>query len=274
LQRTDKKSEKLASLQRELAALEKVLIAFSAGVDSTLLLKVAQQVLGKNIAAVTVELEAFPEVELESAVEFCKQQGIKHYILTCNELEIAEYRQNPPERCYICKKYIFSQIKDAAAKLGFQHIAEGSNLDDLQDYRPGIRALEELGIHSPFVKAGLTKADVRALAKDLGLAVWDKPSMACLASRFPYGEEITKEKLTMVNKAERILAELGFKQFRVRYHGDIARIEILKEEQLKILEAEVADYIYRAFAELGFSYTTLDLKGYRSGSLNEKLLVT
>ena len=268
---SDQRSEKLALLKQELAALGKVLVAFSAGVDSTLLVKVAQEVLGTNMAAVTVRLETLPKAELRDALEFCEKHRIKHYFLTCNELEIAEFRKNPPERCYICKKYIFSQLKEAAAQVGFRHIVEGSNLDDLQDYRPGRRALEELGIHSPYMRAGLTKADIRALAKDLGLPVWDKPSSACLASRFPYGEEITKEKLAMVDKAERILADLGFKQFRVRYHGDLARIEILKEEQPKILNEQIAEYIYRSFAELGFTYTALDLKGYRSGSMNERL---
>lgn len=265
-------SAKLAFLKQDIESMEKVLIAFSGGVDSTFLLKIAQDVLKEKVTAVIARSSSFPEKELKEARDFCKQYRIKHFIIVSEELEDPEFRRNPLNRCYICKKQLFSKIIEIANELGIRNIAEGSNLDDLADYRPGRQALSELGIQSPLLKAKLTKEEIRKLSKEFGLPTWDKPSFACLSSRFPYGEEISIEKLKMVELAEQYLLDLDFKQVRVRYHGDVARIEVAPEDRLRILELKRAEDIYEAFAKIGFTYTSLDLKGYRCGSMNEKVL--
>jgi len=263
--------EKLEFLKRELKDKGRVLIAFSGGVDSTFLLKVARELLGKeNVLAVTAKSQFFPDRELQEAKAFCLDQDIEHLIISGDVLEQAELRKNPPDRCYICKKLIFEKILAVAAQKGITYVAEGSNLDDLEDYRPGKKALAELGIESPLLKAGLTKEEIRTLSREYGLASWSKPSLACLASRIPYGEEITEEKLSIIDLAEQYLLDLGFKQVRVRYHGDVARIELLPQDMARALEPSIAEGIYQKFAEIGFLYTALDLKGYRSGSLNER----
>jgi uncharacterized protein len=209
---------------------------------------------------------------LKAASFFCQEHGIKHLILESEELEDPEFRRNPLNRCYLCKKQLFAKIMEMAEKYDDPHILEGSNLDDLGDYRPGRQALAEFGIDSPLLKAGLTKEEIRKLSREFGLPTWDKPSFACLSSRFPYGEEITREKLKMVELAEQYLLDLGFKQVRVRHHGEVARIEVSPVDRLRILQSPLAGNIYRYFVKIGFSYTALDLKGYRTGSMNEKIV--
>ncbi len=262
------KYEMLKSILRESGG---AAIAFSSGVDSTFLLKAAQEALGCRAIAVTASAASFPSREMKEAAEFCAEQGIEHIVLPFDPFTVEGFRQNPPDRCYLCKRAIFTKIKEAAAERGITYVAEGSNMDDLGDYRPGMRAIEELGIRSPLREAGLTKEEIRALSKELGLPTWSKPSYACLASRFVYGEEITEEKLGMIDKAEQLMMDLGFTQFRVRIHGTLARIEILPSEFAKLLSENVRGRIYTELKELGFSYVTMDLKGYRTGSMNEVL---
>ena len=262
---------KLGLLKEYIASLESVAVAFSGGVDSTLLLKVAHDVLGDKAIAVTAKSVSFPERELNEAKTFCADNNIKQIICESEELEIEGFRDNPRNRCYLCKKELFTKILAIARENNIANVVEGSNLDDLGDYRPGLQAIEELGIKSPLRAAGLSKAEVRELSWELGLKTWDKPSFACLASRFVYGERITPEKLNMVGKAEDLLISLGFKQVRVRIQGDIARIEVLPEDFARIIQDDTRTKIYDTLKNLGFSYVTLDLKGYRTGSMNETL---
>jgi uncharacterized protein len=225
--------------------------------------------LQDRVFAVTARSSSYPEREFNQASEFARSAGIKHIVIEFDELEIKGFADNPPNRCYLCKYELFSKIKEVAGKHNIQFIAEGSNIDDLGDYRPGMQTIKELGIISPLKDAGLGKDAIRILSKQMGLPTWDKPPFACLASRFPYGVKITREKLAMVDRAERYLLELGFKQVRVRYHGDTARIEVDGAEQLKFFDLELMDNVYKQFKGIGFAYTSLDLKGYRTGSMNE-----
>ncbi|MCR5406634.1 MAG: ATP-dependent sacrificial sulfur transferase LarE [Lachnospiraceae bacterium] len=261
--------EKLRKLKEYLSELGSVAVAFSSGVDSTFLLRTAHEVLGDDVIALTARSCSFPGRELKEAEEFCKSEGIRHIIIESEELAIDGFKQNPKNRCYLCKKELFSKMIQTAEEEGIKFVAEGSNLDDNGDYRPGLKAIAELGIKSPLREAGLTKDDIRALSKEMGLKTWDKPSFACLASRFVYGETITEEKLAMVDKAEQLLLDLGFRQVRVRIHGDIARIEILPSEFAKLTEDAVRDKVNSTLKNLGFSYVAMDLEGYRSGSMNE-----
>jgi uncharacterized protein len=244
-------------------------VAYSGGVDSTFLLKVAHDVLQDRAIAVTARSSTYPERELNDAAEFTRSAGIKHIIIQSEELDIEGFTANPPNRCYLCKYELFSKIKEVAGKHRIKSIAEGSNIDDLGDYRPGMQAIKELGITSPLKDAGLGKDAIRKLSKQMGLPTWDKPAFACLASRFPYGEKITQKKLAMVDRAEQYLLSLGFKQVRVRHHGDTARIEVAETERIKFFDLELMDNVYKQFQEIGFAYTALDLKGYRTGSMNE-----
>ena len=262
-------SEKYQNLQNNLRSLESVCVAFSGGVDSTFLLYVAHQVLGDRAIAVTAQSCSFPKRELDEAKAFCESHGIPHFTCQSEELNIEGFRQNPENRCYLCKHELFEKIWEIAKQNGISAVAEGSNLDDNGDYRPGLIAVKELGIKSPLREAELTKAEIRELSKGLGLPTWDKQSFACLASRFVYGETISEEKLAMVDKAEQLLLDLGFHQVRVRIHGMIARIEIEPKEFEKLLS--VREKIYRQFQSFGFTYVTLDLLGYRTGSMNETL---
>lgn len=263
--------EKLDALKSNLALLESVAVAFSGGVDSTFLLRVAHDVLGDNVIAVTAYSCSFPERELREAEAFCKQNGIRHIVCKSEELDIDGFRQNPKNRCYLCKHELFEKIWAIAKEQNLAAVAEGSNTDDNGDYRPGLIAVKELGVKSPLREAGLSKAEIRALSKELGLPTWNKQSFACLSSRFVYGETINEEKLGMVDKAEQLLLDLGFHQVRVRIHGTIARIEILPDEFERLLVEASRDKIYSTLKSLGFTYVTLDLGGYRTGSMNETL---
>lgn len=263
--------EKKLKLEEYLKELGSIAVAYSSGVDSTFLLKVAKDVLKDNVIAVTARSASFPKRELDEATEFCKKEGIRQLFVDIDEMSIEGFRKNPVNRCYYCKHEVFTRITEAAVNCGIKYVAEGSNIDDNGDYRPGLKAVEELGIKSPLRYAGLTKSEIRALSKELGLPTWEKPSFACLASRFVYGEAITEEKLGMVDRAEQMLLDLGFKQFRVRVHGNIARIEVLPEEISKLMEETVRSAVYKRFKEIGFDYVTMDMAGYRTGSMNETL---
>jgi uncharacterized protein len=261
--------DKLKQLRRHIEKLGSLAVAYSGGVDSTFLLKIAHDVLQDHAIAVTAQSSTYPKREFKEAAEFTRNAGIRHIVIQSEELEIEGFTNNPPNRCYLCKYELFSKIKDVAVKYHIQYIAEGSNIDDLGDYRPGMQAIKELGIISPLKDAGLGKVDIRKLSKEMGLPTWDKPAFACLASRFPYGEKITRDKLAMVDRAEQYLLNLGFKQVRVRHHGDTARIEVAEAERPKFFDLKLMDNVYKQFQKIGFAYTSLDLKGYRTGSMNE-----
>lgn len=268
---TREQHEKLDALKAYLKELGSVAVAFSSGVDSTFLLKVAKEALGDNVIAVTAKSCSFPQRELKEAVAFCEKEGIRHFICESEELEIEGFAQNPKNRCYLCKKELFQKIQDITKEQGIQAIVEGSNLDDNGDYRPGLVAVAELGVKSPLRACNLSKADIRALSKYLNLPTWEKQSFACLSSRFVYGETITEEKLGMVDRAEQLLLDMGFHQVRVRIHDKMARIEVTPQEIEKIIKEENRDRIVREFKKYGFTYISLDLQGYRTGSMNETL---
>ncbi|MFZ2396806.1 MAG: ATP-dependent sacrificial sulfur transferase LarE [Smithella sp.] len=263
------RQDALKQLEYNIGEKGSLAVAYSGGVDSTFLLKVAHDVLQDRVIAVTARSSIHPQREFKEAAEFARSAGIKHIIIQSEELEIEGFTDNPPHRCYLCKYELFSKIKEVAGKHGIKHIAEGSNIDDLGDYRPGMKAIKELGIISPLKDAGLGKDVIRKLSKQMRLPTWDKQSFACLASRFPYGEKITQEKLAMVDRAEQCLLSFGFKQVRVRHHGDTARIEVAEAERPKFFDLELMDNVYKQFREIGFAYTALDLQGYRTGSMNE-----
>ena len=264
-------TEKLAHLKKLLREMDGAVVAFSSGVDSTFLLRVAHEELGERVVAVTARSHTFPKRELDEAVAFCRAEGVRHEVIDSEELDIPGFAENPPDRCYHCKRELFSKLLAFAYANGLAAVLEGSNLDDDGDYRPGRRAIKELGIRSPLHEAGLSKAEIRALSREMGLPTSDKPSFACLASRFPYGERITAGALERVERAEQWLldAGLGLKQLRVRSHGALARIEV-PSDAIPRLAARAAE-IAAAFKELGFSYVALDLLGYRTGSMNETL---
>jgi len=251
--------------------LDSFAVAFSGGVDSTFLLKTAHDLLGDRVLAVTVRSGLVPKREIDESTQFVQNEGIEQVIVDVDERNIAGFSQNPPNRCYLCKIALFSQIQHIVAERGISHIIEGSNADDVHDYRPGTRAIKELGIRCPLQEAELTKQEIRQLSRDMGLPTWNKPSLACLASRFPYGEEITRERVSMVEEAEHYLWNAGFGQVRVRFHGGLARIETDEEGFNRLLSEGLRKEIDCRFREIGFKYVSVDLQGYRTGSLNETL---
>ena len=265
---TDDLQEKLTKLKDYIEGLGSLAVGFSGGVDSSFLLVVAHEVLGDKAIAVTGVDASVPERELTEAKEFCEKYGIRQVTCSWNPMQEESYRKNSPDRCYFCKKGIFSEIKRVAAENGIEYVAEGSNMDDLGDYRPGLRAVEELSVKSPLREVGLYKADIRNISKAMGLPTWSKPAYACLASRFVYGEEITEEKLHMIDMAEQFLIEHGFYEERVRIHGNIARIEVPAKDIPRLAEDEMREAVYTKFKEIGFLFVTLDMHGYKMGSMN------
>ena len=263
---------KMAKLQSLLREMEQVVIAFSGGVDSTFLLKVASDCLGtQNVIALTATSPTYPDFEFQQACELAREIGVEQIVIESNELEIPGFADNPPRRCYHCKFELFSLCLEQAKARGFATVLDGSNLDDMGDYRPGRDAVEELQVRSPLLEAGLGKDDIRTLSRELGLRTWDKQAFACLSSRFPYGTKITVERLRQIDSCETFLRENGFKNYRVRYHDEIARIEVAPGEVPKLLDNRLRDSLVAAFKQAGFIFVTLDLQGYRTGSMNATL---
>ena len=270
-QLTPEQNEKLAELRNILANLGSLAVGFSGGVDSSFLLAVAHEVLGDRVIAVTGVDASVPEREVEEAKKFCSERGIRHIFCTVDPLKEEGYRHNSPDRCYFCKHGIFTEVRRIADENDIEYMAEGSNMDDVGDYRPGLRAVAELSAKSPLREAGLTKSDIRLISKAMNLPTWSKPAYACLASRFVYGEEITEEKLHRIDRAEQFLIELGFFEERVRVHGNMARIEVPPADIPRLASDGIRERVYEEFKRLGFLFVALDLKGYRMGSMNATL---
>ncbi len=262
---------KYQNLQDILRKYKRLAVAFSGGVDSSFLIKVARDVLDQDVLGVTARSATFPEREYNEAVQFAKKWQIKHQTIVSEELDVDGFADNPKNRCFLCKSELFSKINDIAQAQGYGAVAEGSNADDLLDYRPGLQAVKEQGVVSPLREAQLTKQEIRDLSRMLGLSTWDKPAFACLSSRFPYGEQITREKLKAIDQAEQFLMDIGFRQVRVRHHGTIARIELASSEIQRMTQVEIREKVDSYLRELGFTYVCVDLKGYRTGSMNETL---
>ena len=259
-------------LREILSGYGKLSVAFSGGVDSVFLLKAAVDALGSgNVLAVTADSLIFPQYEIDNARDLVAELGVRHLRFTFDAFAVENFAENPPDRCYYCKKALFSRIIALSMDNGYTTAADGSNVDDDGDYRPGMRAAQELGVASPLKQAGMTKTTIRRLSRDLGLFSWNKPSMACLASRFPYGSRITEADVLAVDKAERFLFRHGFQNVRVRRHGDVARIEVNPEERSRFFDAGFMDEVANELQSIGFQYAALDLRGFRTGSMNETL---
>jgi uncharacterized protein len=264
----DAKLDQLRNILRQTGG---VLVAFSAGVDSTFLLKVSHMVLGDRAIALTASSPTAPPGELEAAREFTKHLGCQHIVLESHELANPSFATNPANRCFFCKDELYKICRTEADGLGFATIIDGTNLDDLKDHRPGLKAAKEWGIRHPLVEAQMTKNDIRRYSRELGLPTWEKPSSPCLSSRFPYGTAINLERLKQIAACELFLKELSFREFRVRYHGELARIEVSPQEMDRLFDKSVRDSIVEKFKQIGFNYVSLDLQGYRTGSMNEVL---
>lgn len=264
-------TEKLDQLKRILTEIESAVLGFSGGVDSSFLLRVAHDALSDRLLAVTANSETYPAEELAEARSIAKTIGAEHLVIDTHELDNPCFAANPPDRCYYCKHELFDELRKIADTRGLKHVLDATNLDDVADFRPGRRAAAELAVRSPLKEAELTKADIRKLSAYLGLSTWNKPAAACLSSRFPYGAQITREGLAQVERAEAVLRGMGFGQLRVRHHDRIARIEVEPEEFQRLLDPQQRLRIVNALREVGYSYVTLDLAGYRTGSMNEVL---
>jgi uncharacterized protein len=265
------KFDKLKNILEDMGSL---LVAFSGGVDSTLLLKVAHDLLGEGAVAATALSVTYMPSEFEEAKKLAKDIGGRHIIINSEEMEVEEFRENPPDRCYFCKDELYTKLREVAVREGIPYIVDGTNYDDLSDHRPGMRAAREQGVRSPLKEAELTKDEIRYLSKELGLPTWNKPEMACLSSRIPYGTSITREALLKIGEAEMFLRSLGFGQLRVRHHDTIARIEVDKDSIKYLLNDDMREKVVKRLKELGYLYVTIDLEGYRRGSLNDVLKVS
>jgi uncharacterized protein len=267
----DNLQEKLERLRAIFRPMKSLMVAFSGGVDSTFVLKVAHDAIGQRVLALTTTSPTMPDDDRRTAIEMADRIGARHLVIGSNELEIPGYAQNPLNRCYLCKHNLFTVCEAKAREFAIAEIADGLNLDDLRDYRPGIKAATEMRVRHPLVEAELSKADIRELSRRLGLPTWDRPASPCLSSRFPYGTEITLDGLSKVERGEQLLHSIGFKVARVRYHGEIARLEVEAEEITRLLEPQTRELVDRELKKIGFRFVTVDLKGFRSGSLNEGL---
>ncbi len=263
--------KKYQYLQEILRDMESVLVAFSGGVDSTFLAKVAHDLLKDEAQAVTAYSQNFPESDLQELEGLANSIGVRQHVITYDEMKIPHFAQNPPDRCYYCKQYFFERFIYIAEEHGLKEVVDGSNFDDAYDFRPGMRALKELEIRSPLEEAVLTKEDIRNLSRRLCLPTWDKPSMTCLATRVPFNMEITSKILTMISEAESFLSQFQFHRVRVRHHNEIARIEMTRDDMQRIFVEYLDTEIVRRFKEIGYTYVTLDLQGFRNGSMNELL---
>jgi pyridinium-3,5-biscarboxylic acid mononucleotide sulfurtransferase len=263
---------KLARLRAIFAPMRSAIVAFSGGVDSTFVLKVASDTIGKRVLALTTTSPTMPDEDRESALAMAQLIGARHLLVESNELEIPGYSANPINRCYLCKHNLFTVCEAKAAELAIDEIVDGLNLDDLHDYRPGMQAASEKRVRHPLVEAELSKAEIRELSREMGLPTWDRPASPCLSSRFPYGTTITPEGLAKVAAGERLLHSMGFKVARVRFHGEVARLELEQSEIARIFETQTRETVDREFKKIGFRFVAIDLKGFRSGSLNEGVI--